>query len=86
MKNQLEFNGINLFSIVNNRKINRPGGVNKVGENLFNETIKRINDDKYIKLYKFFFNEIFDKKRDTQKFSKRKDGKTILESSKFIHM
>ena len=82
LKNQLEHNGINLFSIVNDRRLNRPGGIIKEGENLFNETIKRINDDKYLKLYKFFFNEVFDKKRSTQKFSKKKGGKTILESSR----
>lgn len=82
LKNQLEHNGINLFSIVNDRRLNRPGGIIKEGENLFNETIKRINDDKYLKLYKFFFNEVFDKQRSTQKFSKKKGGKTILESSR----
>jgi hypothetical protein len=82
LKNQLQFNGMNLFSIVNDRRLNRPGGIIKEGENLFNETIKRINDDKYLKLYKFFFNEVFDKQRSTQKFSKKKGGRTILESSR----
>ena len=81
LKNHFEFNGINLLSIVNNRNLNRPGGINKEGNNMFNETIKRLNDDKYLKLYKYFFLEIFDKKKYIQKFSKVKGGKTILESS-----
>ena len=81
LKNQFEFNGINLLSIVNNRNLNRPGGINKENINMFNETIKRLNSEKYLKLYKYFLIEIFDKNKYTQKFSKVKGGKTILESS-----
>ena len=82
LKSQFEYNGINLLSIVNSRKLNRPGGFIKDNDNLFNETIKRFNSESYLKIYKLFINEIFDKQKSTQKFSKTKGGKTILESSR----
>lgn len=81
LKSQFMFKNFNLLEQANSRKINRPGGVDN-SSNLFNETIKRLNSDSYLKLHKFFIQEIFDKDRHTQKFSKTKEGKTILETSK----
>jgi hypothetical protein len=80
LKKQFEYKNINLLEQANSRNMNRPGGIQN-NTNLFNETIKRLNSESYLKLHKFFIQEIFDKTRYTQKFSKTKGGKTILETS-----